>query len=95
MKIWTTTHKGHQIRVENGWFSGERLIVDGETQDERRGFSIRSQLSGRIRSGEGVGEAIRVSLGGWFVIGCHLFVDDRLIPLASCSYGFTNNHAAS
>jgi hypothetical protein len=83
MKIWQTTHKGHQIRVENGWFSGERLIVDGKAQDERRGFAFRSELSGRIKSGDGAGEPIRVSLGGWFVIGCHIFVDDELIQMNS------------
>ena len=81
MKVWNTTHKGHHIRVENGWFSGERLFVDGEMQDERKGFAFRSQLSGRIRSGEGEGAMIKVSLGGWFVIDCQIFVDDRLIPV--------------
>lgn len=79
MKVWNTTYKGHPIRIENGWFSGERLIVDGETQDEQRGFAFRSQLTGRIRSGDGEGEPIRVSLGGWLAISCHIFIDDRLI----------------
>ena len=83
MKVWQISHSGHQIRVENGWFSGERLFVDGEMQDERTGFALRSQLSGRIRSGEGAGEAIKVSLGGWFTIGCQIFVDDRLIHSGS------------
>ena len=31
----------------------------------------------------GEGEPIRVSLGGWFTIGCHVFVDDRLIHTGS------------
>ncbi len=83
MKTWQTTHKGHTIRVENGWFSGERLIVDGEVQDARTGFGFRSQLSGRIKSGDGDGEVIRVSLGGWFVIACHIFVNDTLIHAGS------------
>ena len=83
MKAWQTTHKGHSIRVENGWFSGERLIVDGELQDEHKGFAFRSHLSGRIKSGDGAGESIRVSLGGWFLINCQIFVDDRLIQSGS------------
>ena len=83
MKVWQITHKGHSIRVENGWFSGERLIVDGEVQDEHKGFAERSQLSGRIKNGEGAGEGIRVSLGGWFVINCQIFVDDQLIQAGS------------
>ena len=83
MKTWNIKHKGHEIRVENGWFSGERLIVDGEIQDARRGFGVRSQLSGRIKTGDGAGELIRVSLGGWFGIGCDIFVDDKLIHSGS------------
>jgi hypothetical protein len=83
MKAWQITHKGHSIRVENGWFSGERLIVDGELQDEHKGFAERSQLSGRIKSGDGAGESIRVSLGGWFLVNCQIFVDDRLIQSGS------------
>ena len=79
MKSWSVKHKGHDIRVENGWFSGERLIVDGEVQDEHTGYAVRSRLWGKIQSGDGVGEAIKVSLGGWFVTGCRIFVDDRLV----------------
>ena len=79
MKIWNIKHKGHEIRVENGWFSGERLIVDGETQDEHKGFAFRSRLWGKIRSGDGAGEIIKVSLGGWFGVACRVFVDDKLI----------------
>ncbi len=94
MKTWQITYKGHAIRVQNGWFSGEQLSVDGETQDARRGFAFRSQLSGRIRSGDGAGELIRVSLGGWFIIGCDLFIDDRPIPTGSATYGITKDHAA-
>jgi hypothetical protein len=80
MKSWNIKHKGHEICVENGWFSGERLIVDGEIQDEHTGFAFRSRLWGKVRNGDGAGEAIKVSLGGWFGISCRIFVDDRLIP---------------
>lgn len=93
MKAWNIKYKGHDIRVENGWLSGERLIVDGETQDARRGFALRSQLTGRIRSGDGAGEPVRASLGGWFIIGCDVFVDDRAIPTEGCSYGFAKDRA--
>jgi hypothetical protein len=78
MKTWNIKYKGHAIRVENG-VSGERLIVDGELQDEQTGFAVRSRLWGRIRSGDGGGEVVKVSLGGWFGTDCRIFVDDKLI----------------
>ena len=36
-------------------------------------------LLARIKSGDGEGESLRATLGGWFVIGCHIFADDKLI----------------
>lgn len=80
MKIWQTTYKGHDVVIMNGWFRGERLLIDGELQDIRRGFSVRSLLAGRIRTGEGAGEPVRVCLSGWLVLQCDLFIDDRHVP---------------
>jgi hypothetical protein len=77
MKHWHFKYKGHDIEVRNSWIKGEMLLVDGELQDERTGFGVRSVLMGRIRNGEGQGESIKASLGGWFVIGCIVFIDDR------------------
>jgi hypothetical protein len=79
MRTWNIKHKGHEIRVQNGWLSGERLIVDGEMQDEQKGFAFRSRLWGKIRSGDGAGEIIKVTLGGWCCAACRVFVDDKLI----------------
>ncbi|HZP61142.1 MAG TPA: hypothetical protein VFB27_12530 [Opitutaceae bacterium] len=83
MKTWNIKHKGHEIRVENGWFTGERLIVDGEMQDEHKEFAFCGQLRGKIGSGDGEGEIIKVSLGGWFRIVCRVLVDGRLIQPGS------------
>lgn len=79
MKAWNVKHKGHEIRVENRSFTGERLIVDGEIQDEQLGYAFRSRLWGKIKSGDGAGETIKVSLGGWFVVSCRVFVDDKMV----------------
>lgn len=77
MTQWRFKYKDHDIEVRNGWIKGEALSVDGELQDERIGFGVRSRLYGRIKSGSGQGELIKVSLGGWFRIGCIVFIDDR------------------
>ena len=76
-------YKGHEIRVENGWTSGERLFVDGVMQDEQLGFGFRSRLWGKIGDGDGLGETIKVSLGGWTSIDCRIFVDDKLLQTAT------------
>jgi hypothetical protein len=79
MTTFQTSYKGHQVRVENGWLSGERLIVDGETQDEQLGYAVRSRLWGRIRNADGTAEVVKVSLGGWCGVSCRIFIDDRLV----------------
>lgn len=79
MSSWEVEYKGHSIRVENTMFSGERLIVDREIQDETLGAGTRSRLYGRIRSGDGAGEKVKVSLGGMITVGCRIFIDDKLV----------------
>lgn len=49
-------------------------------QDEHRGVAMRSRLWDKIQSVDG-GELIKVSLGGWWTIGCRIFVDDALVCL--------------
>lgn len=79
MKKWNLKYKGHDIRVENGWISGERLFVDDELQDEQVGFGFRSRLYGKIKENEGISEDIKVSLGGWFTVSCRIFINGKLI----------------
>ncbi len=78
MKTFLTNYKGHQVRVENS-FGVERLIVDGEIQDEQIGFAMRSRLWGKLRNADGTAESIKVSLCGWLGITCRIFIDDKLV----------------
>lgn len=79
MKIWQATYNNHLIRVEGSWFTGERLFVDGELQDEQIGYLTRSRLYGTIRNEGATDERVKVSLGGWFTLGCRIFVSDRIV----------------
>lgn len=63
MKAWEIDYKGHKVRIENTWFGGEKLFVDGELQDEQVGFDFRSRLYGRIKNRDDENESIKVLLG--------------------------------
>ena len=76
MKKWLFKYKEHDIEVTNR-IRGEELRVDGELQDAQTGIGVRSRLYGRIKSGQGEGERIKVSIGDWFVVNCIVFIDDR------------------
>ena len=75
MKKWQAVYNGNVITVENG-AGGERLLVNDVLQDEQRGFAARVRLWGRLDTGE----EIKVSLGGWFIVNCRIFVGCRLMP---------------
>jgi len=77
MKKWHIKYKEHDIEIQNSWFKGEALLVDGTLQDQRIGFAVRSQLYGKIENGQGEGETIKVSLGGWFCCNCIVFINNK------------------
>ncbi|MCM3576337.1 hypothetical protein M3172_24530 [Mesobacillus subterraneus] len=79
-KVFEITYEGHHILVENTWFNGEKLFVDGELQDQNLGFAFdRATLYGVIKNNEGANQKIKVSLGGAITVGCRIFVDHELI----------------
>jgi hypothetical protein len=43
--IWIANYEGNEIRIENSWFRGEKLIVNNKLQDERLSF-LSSNLTG-------------------------------------------------
>lgn len=77
-KTFDITHEGRHILVENRWFEGEKLFVDGELQDENLGLSFRGVLNGRLKSGDGM-KNIKVTVGGFFAIHCKVFIENELI----------------
>jgi hypothetical protein len=80
MSSWTTIFEGHTIVVENSWFSGERLLVDGILQDEQIGLAFRSRLWGSIKISNSETKRIKVSLGTPSLsVECRIFIDDVLI----------------
>ncbi len=78
--IWTADYDQNEIKIENSLFRGERLFVNGELQDER--FNLfSSDLTGHLQTKDGEKKTIKVNLGGFFKIGCRLFIDDKKIEV--------------
>ena len=77
-KTFEVMYNDHHIQVVNSWFTGEKLYVDGQLQDENLGLGLRSILSGELKSSEDR-KSIKVALGGFFKINCRVFVENNLI----------------
>lgn len=83
LKIWEVDYKNHKVRVENTWFSGERLYVDNILQDKTVGsLSFSERLFGNIKFEDGSVETIKVSLGALLIsVNCRIFIDDKLVSV--------------
>ena len=78
-KKWEIMHTGHSIRVENTWFRGEKLFVDGVLQDQQIGIRFSSRLFGKVEIEADKYEQIKVSIGSIVKMHCQIFVGDRLV----------------
>ena len=76
MSTWKFEHEGSEIAVVNSW-NGEKLFVNQVLQDEQVGMASRSRLYGSVQSNESQNKQIKVSIGGWFNIGCTIFIDSK------------------
>lgn len=79
-KVFEATYEGYKIVVENRWFSGEKLYVNGGLQDENIGLALRGNLTGKLRDNSNESKNIKVTIGGFSSIDCKIFVDNVLIP---------------
>ncbi|KAB7672174.1 hypothetical protein F9279_04480 [Bacillus sp. B1-b2] len=75
LKKFEVTHEGNHIRVENSWFHGERLYINGKLQDENIGLAFRATLNGKLNNDK----EVKVTLGGNLSINCRIFVDHTMI----------------
>ncbi len=77
---WTTIYENNEIKVENTWFNGERLFVNGILQDEKAGI-FSTDLTGHLINGKNERENVKVNLSGAVKINCRLFINDRKIEI--------------
>jgi hypothetical protein len=83
-KEWIAEHSGHRIRVQNTWFSGARLYIDGECRDTNQQFFAVSgampRLSARLVDSEGQTHVIEVFIKApLFTVKTKICVDGRQI----------------
>jgi hypothetical protein len=78
--IWKINYENNEIKVENTWFNGERLYVNGVLQDEKTSL-FSSNLTGHLINANNQRENIKFSLFGYVKIKCSLFINDKKIEV--------------
>jgi hypothetical protein len=78
---WIVKYDDNEIKVTNSWFSGEKLFVNNELQDEQLSFVTPSNMTGSLIDKNGVKLNIKTNLSGFFSVSCRLFIDNKKIEL--------------
>ncbi|MDM1299135.1 hypothetical protein HXZ94_11595 [Empedobacter falsenii] len=80
--IWETTVENNVIRIENNWFSGEKLFVNDKLQDYQINYFSAPILTGHLKNSKDEKLNIKVNiLQEFFGVNCILFIDDEQVAL--------------
>ncbi|MDM1040527.1 hypothetical protein ACTS91_08490 [Empedobacter falsenii] len=80
--IWETTVENNVIRIENNWFSGEKLFVNDKLQDYQINYFSAPILTGHLINSKDEKLNIKVNiLQEFFGVNCILFIDDEQVAL--------------
>jgi hypothetical protein len=77
---WIAKYEETDIKVTNDWFSGEKLYVNNELQDEKLSF-ITSNLTGNLINKQGEKLDIKTNISGFFTVSCRLFIDNKKVAV--------------
>ncbi|GEM53102.1 hypothetical protein F0358_02805 [Empedobacter brevis] len=80
--IWEATFENNVIRIENNWFSGERLFVNDKLQDYQINYFSAPILTGHLNNSKNEKLLIKVNiLQEFFRLDCILFINDEQVAL--------------
>jgi hypothetical protein len=77
---WIAKYDENVIKVTNSWFSGEKLIVNNELQDEQLSFNT-PNMTGSLIDKNGMKLNIKTNVSGFFTTSCRLFIDNKKVEL--------------
>ena len=78
---WIAKYEETEIKITNNWFSGEKLYVNNELQDEQLSFITPSNMTGNLFNKQGEKLNIKTNISGLFSVSCRLFIDNRKVEL--------------
>lgn len=78
---WIGNYENEEIKITNNWFTGEKLYISNELQDEQLNFFTPSTMTGILTTKKGHRLAVKSNISGFFKVSCRLFVDNKKIEL--------------
>ena len=78
---WIAQYEETEIKITNNWFSGEKLYINNQLQDEQLNFITPSNMTGNLVNKQGEKLNIKTNISGLFSVSCRLFIDNRKVEL--------------
>ena len=78
---WITKYLETNIKITNNWFSGEKLHVNNELQDEQLNFITPTNWSSYLNYKQGQNLNIKTNISGFFTVSGRLFIDNKKVEL--------------
>lgn len=78
---WNTLYEDTEIKITNSWFSGEKLFINNELQDEQLNYITPSNLTGILVNKQGEKLGVKANISGFFTVSCRLFIDNKKVEL--------------
>ncbi len=78
---WIANYEDEEIKITNNWFTGEKLYINNELQDEQLNFITPSTMTGILTTKKGYKLPVKTNVSGFFKVSCRLFVNNKKIEL--------------
>ena len=67
---WITKYEETNIKITNNWFSGEKLYINSELQNEQLNFITPTNLSSYLNYKQGQNLYTKTNISGFFTVSC-------------------------
>ena len=78
---WIAKYEETNIKITNHWFSGEKLHINSESQDEQLNFITSTDLSSYLNYKQGQKLDIKTNISGFFTVSGRLFIVNKKVEL--------------
>ena len=78
---WITKYEETNIKITNNWFSGEKLYINSELQNEQLNFITPTNWSSYLNYKQGQNLNIKTNISKFFTVSGRLFIENKKVEL--------------
>lgn len=78
---WIANYENEEIKITTNWFTGKKLYISNELQDEHFSLFAPSMITGIFTTQKGHKLAVKSNVSGFFKANCDLLIDNKKVEL--------------